>query len=485
MVYIGPNILNNASGSKARTSSTLPDVSSFVPSRTPTPAGFNFTREKVQSLFPVLSLKELRESYQKSLDDLKTRREKLQIEEKRLEKIITSLKNATPVPALALANAEKQLVAVRESITASRRAEARLRQQLRETPTKNDPPPTQQDTKSGGTTGKTTKPPTDTSADINLSACKELYFRGTERFMFDNKDINNNAPGFVPSLSSLASAKNAEELWRRGVATKGRIQTFSPFIGNKNPGTLGGRKLEDFASEKSLGTKSFQFHYNPGSVDMAYGSVNDVDLGYLASGQAVTNFLQALGQVSFEILLNRMPDMKYILPPNREATPEQRERATYIKPGINYSRDVYDREPRTASNQNNELKDIYNKGTMYDLEFLLKVLMGGVSFKSLLRGGEITSDLGFAIPQPVELHLGNRLRYVISVTRLQVRHVIFNERMVPLFSTVSIEANRVPADTVAVTNLDLGGGAASSSTDIFSPGTNPTVNAHLRDLQGQ
>lgn len=310
-------------------------------------------------------------------------------------------------------------------------------------------------------------PPQDTSAAVNLSASKELYFRGEQKFLMDTLDIKSNSPGYSPDLSPVASYQAAEALWRNGIATKGRIQTFVPFTGNASQSSLGGRQIEQFAASKSSTRKAFQFHYNPGSVDLTYGSVNDVDLGYLASGQAVTNFLQALGQVSFEILLNRMPDMKYINPP---IDPNEAG-ATYRKPGVNYASDIYDRDPITTSSQNNELKDIYNKGTMYDLEFLLRVLMGNVAFKSQLRGGELTSDLGFAIPQPVELHLGNRLRYVISVTSLSVRHVIFNERMVPLFSTVSITANRVPADTVSVTNLDLGGGQAT----VAGGPANPTI----------
>jgi hypothetical protein len=275
-------------------------------------------------------------------------------------------------------------------------------------------------------------------------------------------------PSNVPSGSNTeASFATAELLWKQGKATKGRIQTFIPPKGSTSQNAFGGRQLEDFAATKSLGRRGFQFHYNPGSVDMAYGSNQDVDLGYLASGQSVTNFLQALGQISFEILLNRMPDMKYIAPPDQ---PYVRPNGKYLyssdytKFGVNYARDVYDREPVLTPSADNELKAIYNKGTMYDLEFLLKVLMGGVSFKSQLRGGDITSDLGFAIPQPVELHLGNRLRYVISITNFQVRHVIFNERMVPLFSTVSISANRIPADTIAVTNLDLSAGQTTTPT---------------------
>lgn len=324
----------------------------------------------------------------------------------------------------------------------------------------------------GGSSSTTTVTtvPQDTGASVNLSATKELYFRGEQKFLMDTLDIKSNSPGYDSTLSQIASYQTAETLWKNGIATKGRIQTFTPFTGNAGSTSLGGRQLNEFAAAKATSRKAFQFHYNPGSVDMSYGSVNDVDLGYLASGQAVTNFLQALGQVSFDILLNRMPDMKFIDP----------NASDYKKSGVKYAVDVYDREPLTTSNQTNELKDIYNKGTMYDLEFLLKVLMGGVSFKSQLRGGELTSDLGFAIPQPVELHLGNRLRYVISVTRVDVRHVIFNERMVPLFSTIRVEANRVPADTVAVTNLDLGGGQATVSGPVTVQGSipgpaNPTI----------
>lgn len=475
MAYSSPNVPDNSSGSKERTSLSVLEASTSVPPRS-NPYAPNAAKERTKAPFSdtfiETSIKNARNSYQKTLDDLKKKYDEIQASIKDLtKKRQTAIQGGYTTQAASL---QKKIETANQDLIAVQKQMATVRSTLRATPYANEAPATPAPGK-GPNQGQVQTPPTDNTAAINLSACKELYFRGTEKFIFDVKDVAANAPGFVPSLSPVTSFKNAEELWKRGIATKGRIQTFSPFTGNKNPSTLGGRNLEEFAAKKALGRKAFQFHYNPGSVDMSYGSVNDVDLGYLASGQAVTNFLQALGQVSFEILLNRMPDMKFIDPSS----------SNYQKTGVNYVRDVYDRSPRVASNQSNELKDIYNKGTMYDLEFLLRVLMGGVSFTSLLRGGEITSDLGFAIPQPVELHLGNRLRYVISVTNLNVRHVIFNERMVPLFSTVSITANRVPADTISVTNLDLGGGAATTTTDVFSPTSNPTVNSHLRDLQGR
>jgi hypothetical protein len=138
-----------------------------------------------------------------------------------------------------------------------------------------------------------------------------------------------------------------------------------------------------------------------------------------------------------------MPDMKHI-----------KSEGNFKKEGVNYL-ELYDRTPITDAGRTNELKEIYNKGTMYDIEFLLKILMGGVSYKSWLRGSELTSDIGFVIPQPVELHLGTSLRYVISMTGLSLKHVIFNERMVPLFTTLSITANRLPADAIGAANVDL------------------------------
>jgi hypothetical protein len=260
------------------------------------------------------------------------------------------------------------------------------------------------------------------------------------------RDVAANAPGRPSEFRNYladTSFKTAETLWSAGVATKGRIQTYIPpkssFKDSASADTDTG------GVTKSRGRRMFQFHYNPGSVGMSYGSVAGVDLGQIVSSEPLSNMYSALGTIQFELLINRMPDMKYI-----SSTDDHR------KDGINYL-EVYDRTPitDTTGGRPNELRDIYNKGTMYDVEFLLKILMGGVSYRSWLRGNDLTSDLGFAIPQPVELHLGNRLRYVISVTNFSLKHVIFNDRMVPLFTTLSIAANRIPADAIGTTNTDL------------------------------
>jgi hypothetical protein len=61
---------------------------------------------------------------------------------------------------------------------------------------------------------------------------------------------------------------------------------------------------------------------------------------------------------------------------------------------------------------------------------------------SQLRGR--TSDMGYLGAFPVEMHLGNSLRYVAIIDSINVNHVIFTDQMVPIFSTVSISAKRVP-----------------------------------------
>jgi hypothetical protein len=110
-----------------------------------------------------------------------------------------------------------------------------------------------------------------------------------------------------------------------------------------------------------------------------------------------------------------------------------------------------------------EEQDIYNKGTMYDLEFLLRVLMG-TTMDSYLRG-ENTADMGWLPAIPVELHLGKSLRYLGVVNSLNINHMIFNERMVPLFSTVDIAFARLP---------DYPGGTGGGGGRINLP--NPVTN---------
>jgi hypothetical protein len=78
---------------------------------------------------------------------------------------------------------------------------------------------------------------------------------------------------------------------------------------------------------------------------------------------------------------------------------------------------------------------------MYDMEYLFKTLMGlNSTYDSGLNGR--TADKGWLNGLPIELHLGDGLRYLVRIGSLEVKHLIFNDRMVPIISSVDITCHR-------------------------------------------
>jgi hypothetical protein len=268
----------------------------------------------------------------------------------------------------------------------------------------------------------------------NVSAVKEAYFTpgqslqnkvtedwsgigATDRF--DNELYAQNTP---------VKVTRAQELWKTAKGSKGIIQTWNP------PGKIPPRYLEqngNFATlsdAKSLKRYGFQFLYNPGTISMSYGGVPDVDPSMMSSGMeefTLTNPSTFQSTINFEVLVNRMFDLKYI---NIDGTLKGSLKASDLWP---------QNSPDAAT-----LKVIKDKGTMYDVEFLLQTMFSYEPIRSQFRGK--TADIGFLGAFPVEMHLGNKLRYVVIIDRINVNHVIFDERMVPMFTTVSISARRVP-----------------------------------------
>lgn len=274
----------------------------------------------------------------------------------------------------------------------------------------------------------------------NVGSVREAYFSGKEQFM----DELSPQPGNTP-----VSVRNAVNLWSGGKANKGMIQTWTP--PSNNIGLQSTETPDMIGKQTTLREPhGFQFQYNPTNVSMSYLGSPSVDITYLASGKDKFNFMgtgATQSTIGFQILLNRVYDMKYYTPGGK------------LLPSV--AGKVY--SPRDPDAE--EQKEIYNKGTMYDLEFLLRTLLG-VTMPSYMRGGE-TADMGFVAAVPVELHLGQSLRYLVWIGGLTVNHVLFNERMVPLFSTVDISCNRMPdfaalkSDSNPVANLSAEGMATA------------------------
>ena len=159
---------------------------------------------------------------------------------------------------------------------------------------------------------------------------------------------------------------------------------------------------------------------------MTWGIVESFSPQFEQSGQdiatAVGNGLLA-STVTFSLILNRIEDMQHI----KDSTG-------------NFLTENTSPYPTTVDSAERGL--IYDRGTMYDLEYLFRATGGYNSQYISSVGNMTTADKGWLMPMPVELHLGANLRYLVRVSTLDINHVIFNERMVPLFTTVNMTCTR-------------------------------------------
>lgn len=294
----------------------------------------------------------------------------------------------------------------------------------------------------------------------NLPAVKEMYFTAHN---LENFNVNK---GNLPS--QVAAAEN---LWKDSAPYKGMIQSYivpaaldanGKWWSPNNAGAgLGG--VED---RKRINTRryGFQFQYNPSTVQMAYAGAPQVDIGLQTSGTdkvALIGSSVTSSTVTFSVIINRMHDFKYLNPLISGTT------ATAISDNFvanrgrvnaNFIPDLFNQIYSHTGNHeavtlnegtsaevtsiNQELKQIKELGTMYDIEYLLRTLLG-YQLKSSLRN-KFTSDIGYLGAYPVELHLGKNLRYLGIIDGFSVSHTIFNQNMVPVFSNVTITFSRLP-----------------------------------------
>lgn len=259
--------------------------------------------------------------------------------------------------------------------------------------------------------GTKTKP-SSKGLQYNASTVQESYFSSTPAFTKE-MNITGNSP------SALSSAT---QLWTSAKTSKGMIVTSQQTLKAWNSGSQQPTSANKFDNHNY----GFQFMYNPGTVNMSYYTSPNIDVTMMTSGQDLFNLSGvsgSQGSVSFQVVINRIFDMQYY---KADGTLKQGARTKYSKPPVNAA----------------EERMLWEKGTMYDIEFLLRTLMG-TTMSSYLRG-ENTADMGWLPAMPVELHLGSKLRYLGTVNSFNLNHVIFNERMVPLFTTCDISFARLP-----------------------------------------
>jgi hypothetical protein len=173
----------------------------------------------------------------------------------------------------------------------------------------------------------------------------------------------------------------------------------------------------------------FKFLYNPKEVNMTWAVAEGMNWegiqAGLDPGTAPTTALNN-STISFSLLLNRINDMPYLS-------------ANGLAGDVN----PYPTFNIASRSLNEELAQIYQKGTMYDLEYLFKSI-AGLNSTYTTAFNDISSDVGWLYGFSAELHLGNKMRYKVRLTSLDVNHAMFDERMVPILSYVNVTFARFP-----------------------------------------
>ena len=218
---------------------------------------------------------------------------------------------------------------------------------------------------------------------------------------------------------------NAMELWNgTNDGSKGIIQMDSTNVMN----TSMYNQSKDQTNDGNL--YGFKFLYNPKEVNMTWAVAEGMNWegiqAGLDPGTAPTAALNN-STISFQLLLNRVQDMGYL---NKNGL---KSNTTNPYPLFN----------ARTNDPNDEFKEIYKKGTMYDLEYLFRTISGlNNTFNSAFN--DLTADRGWLYGFAVELHLGNKMRYKVRISSLDVNHAMFDDRMVPILSYVNITCARFP-----------------------------------------
>jgi hypothetical protein len=288
----------------------------------------------------------------------------------------------------------------------------------------------------------------------NLPAVKEQYFQSTNLKNF--KVLDGNVPKAV---------KYASQLWNQSGAYKGMIQSYIvPGKLSKEAQFFKPQDIKGVDGNRNINRRryGFQFQYNPSTLTMGYAGAPQVDVGLVTSGNDAVNLIGSgvtSSTINFRLLLNRMNDMKYadaILAGTKPADsfiPSPKVGGLYIPDSevVLPIKDIYSHLGNHPAQPNaeygitsywEEVQAIKELGTMYDLEYLLRSLLGYQLMSSMRN--RLSSDIGYLGAYPVELHLGKNLRYLVIIENFSVSHTIFTEDMIPVFTNVDITVSRLP-----------------------------------------
>lgn len=219
--------------------------------------------------------------------------------------------------------------------------------------------------------------------------------------------------------------------------------------------------FESFQGTSGVTIYGFKFMYNPAVIDFGISSTDGVNLGYIASGKATAmpiGATQTGSGISLSFPITRVDDMSLIESRKVKVRNEHYQRAVdkwfqggqvgrrprpediVNKTTLNDVRWMYGRRGESAVTED-DLEMIVKRGTMYDLEFLFRAVLGR-RWKTAYRG--FTADVGLMFGVPLKLVLSREMIYRVRLSNVSYSHKSFTPDMVPMYTDVSLTFDRIP-----------------------------------------
>lgn len=206
----------------------------------------------------------------------------------------------------------------------------------------------------------------------------------------------------------------------------------------------------------------FKFMYNPAVLDFGVSMSEGVNLAFIASGKATAMPIGAASSgsvISLTFPITRIDDISLIRSEQYSVRNEhyQRQIDAWIQAGRTGTQPdrsdtvvtsfilkklewVYGRKGALKVSQE-DLAGIMNRGTMYDLEFLFRTVLGR-RWKTIYR--DRTADVGLAFGVPLILNLSDSMVYRVRLTNISFSHKSFTPDMIPMYTDVALSFERIP-----------------------------------------
>lgn len=194
----------------------------------------------------------------------------------------------------------------------------------------------------------------------------------------------------------------------------------------------------------------FKFMYNPATIDFSVSTYPGVNIGYLYSGKTTampTGVENSGSTIALSFPITRIDDMQFInviAAGSSTTVYDGSSLRTITSDTTKYTMDnpqaVYGKTGAFFVDQE-DVQGIGSRGTMYDLEFLFRAVLGR-KWQTVYRGQ--TADVGLLFSVPLKLVLSSTMVYRVRISGVSFTHRSFTPDMVPIYTDVALSFERIP-----------------------------------------